>query len=66
LLEKSNTEGTWDFTQRIMAVSYRRFGTTYPAHLKEPTSPRSINKIKQITQNKTNVPEMMKHWQTYN
>jgi hypothetical protein len=24
----------WDITQRIEAISYRRFGTTYPSHFK--------------------------------
>jgi hypothetical protein len=30
----------WDFTQRIMAVPYRRFGTTYRYHLHGSGNPR--------------------------
>jgi len=28
----------WDITQRIVVISYRRFGTTYPPHLQESNS----------------------------
>jgi len=32
----------WNFRQRRLAVSYRRFGTTYRSHLQESSSPRRI------------------------
>jgi len=32
----------WDFTQRRMVVSCRRFGTTYRYHLQESSSPRRL------------------------
>jgi len=30
----------WDFIQRSLAVSYRRFGTTYRSHFQGSSSPR--------------------------
>ena len=30
----------WDITQRIMAIPYRRFGTTYRFHIQGSRSPR--------------------------
>jgi len=33
----------WDFTQCRLVVSYRRFGTTYWAHLPGPSSPRKLS-----------------------
>jgi hypothetical protein len=31
----------WVFTQRIVTIPYRRFGTIYPYHLQGPRNPRS-------------------------
>jgi hypothetical protein len=28
----------WDITQRVVVISYRRFGITYPSHLEESNS----------------------------
>jgi hypothetical protein len=28
----------WDITQRIVAISYRRFGTTYTSHIQASNS----------------------------
>jgi len=33
----------WDDTQRILVVSFGRFGTTYPYHLQGSRSPRSVH-----------------------
>jgi hypothetical protein len=35
----------WDVTQRILVVTYRRFGTTYQTHLQGSSSPRRCLKM---------------------
>ena len=36
----------WDFTQRKMVISYRRFGTTYRSHFQVSSSPRRIVRVR--------------------
>ena len=40
--EKKEIALFWDFTQRIMVVPYRRFGTTYRSYLQRSSSPGTL------------------------